>query len=56
MIYTATSHLLEKYDTDMIIEISRDSCNTFDFYKAEELVETGRLQAREMLRKQAVAE
>jgi len=56
MIYTATSHLLEKYDTDMIIEISRDSCNTFDFYKAEELVETGRLQAREMLRKQFVTE
>ncbi len=40
---------LEKNKPDVLIEVSRDSCNTFDFYKAEELVEMGRYAAREKL-------
>lgn len=44
-----TSHieqmLLEKYTPDIMIKISADSCSTYDFYKAEEMVETGRQSA-----------
>jgi len=32
---------------DIFIEISKNSCGTFDFYKAEELVEIGRYATRE---------
>lgn len=37
-----TSLLLEKYNPDFTINISRDACNTFEFYRAEELIEIGR--------------
>jgi len=41
-----TNHItqltLEKYSVDILINISRDSCATFDFYRAEEMVEVGR--------------
>jgi NTE family protein len=33
---------IEKHSPDILINISRNSCGTFDFYKAEELVEIGR--------------
>lgn len=33
---------IEKYPPDILINISHNSCSTFDFYKAEELVEIGR--------------
>ena len=33
---------IEKYPPDILINISHDSCGTFDFFKAEELVEIGR--------------
>ena len=36
---------LEKYPPDLMIEISHDSCGTYDFYKAEEMVEMGRYAA-----------
>jgi NTE family protein len=39
--------MIKSYPPDILIEISRKSCSTFDFYKAEELVEIGRLAARE---------
>lgn len=42
MSYHNTQMILEKYTPDILINISRDSCNTYDFYKAEELVEIGR--------------
>jgi len=35
-----------KYKPDLLINISRYSCGTFDFFKSEELVETGRFAAR----------
>lgn len=37
--------VMEKQPPDMLIEMSRDSCSTFDFYRAEEMVEAGRLAA-----------
>lgn len=44
-----THHLalmnIEKYKPDMLINISRHSCGTFDFFKSEELVEIGRQAA-----------
>lgn len=33
---------IERYPPDIMINISKDSCGIFDFYKAEELVEIGR--------------
>ena len=36
---------LEKNAPDMLIQISHESCGTFDFYKAEEMVEVGRYAA-----------
>ena len=40
--YQISKMTIEKYPPDILINISRDSCGTFDFYKAEELVEIGR--------------
>jgi NTE family protein len=51
MTYQIDQLTLEKYPPDILINISRDSCGTFDFYKAEELIEIGRLSARECLAK-----
>ena len=34
--------LMENYSPDILIEISHDSCEMYDFYKAEEMVEMGR--------------
>ncbi len=40
--YQISKMAIEKYPPDILINISRRSCGTFDFYKAEELVEIGR--------------
>ena len=40
---------LQRYHPDMVVEISHESCSIFDFYKAEEMVETGRQVARATL-------
>lgn len=37
-----TDLLLEKAKPDVVAEISRDACTTFEFYKAEELIAAGR--------------
>jgi NTE family protein len=39
---------IEKFPPDILIEVSRDSCGIFDFYKAEEMVEIGRISAQKM--------
>jgi NTE family protein len=41
---------LEMNPPDVLIEISRDSCGTFDFYKATELIELGKKVTKEYLR------
>ncbi len=40
--YQISKMMIEKYPPDILINISRESCDIFDFYKAEELVEIGR--------------
>jgi NTE family protein len=40
---------LEMNPPDVLIEISRDSCGTFDFYKATELIELGKKVTKEYL-------
>ncbi|MCD6557033.1 MAG: patatin-like phospholipase family protein [Bacteroidales bacterium] len=40
---------IEKYKPDMLINISRYSAGTFDFFKAEELIEAGRRAAKESI-------
>ena len=40
--YQVAKMTIEKYPPDILINVSRDTCSTFDFYKAEELVEIGR--------------
>lgn len=42
MTYHMDQMTLKQHSMDMLINISHDSCNTFDFYKAEEMVEIGR--------------
>jgi NTE family protein len=50
-----TNHIaqmtLEQYSPDILIEISRDSCGTYDFYKASEMVEMGKHAAVQCLEK-----
>ncbi|MDF1572926.1 MAG: patatin-like phospholipase family protein [Bacteroidales bacterium] len=41
---------LAKYPPDILIEVSGEGCGTFDFYKAEEIVERGRKAAARVLR------
>lgn len=40
---------MEKYPPDLLIQVSREASTMFDFYKAEELVEIGRLAAQKAL-------
>jgi NTE family protein len=40
---------LKNHRPDILVEISHNSCSIFDFYKAEEMVETGRQVARATL-------
>ena len=49
MTNTISGLILEKYPPDLMINISRLSAGTFDFYKAEELIEIGHMVARKTL-------
>ncbi|UTW64730.1 patatin-like phospholipase family protein [bacterium SCSIO 12741] len=53
-----TSHIaqlrLEDSPPDILVEISRDSAETFDFFKAEELIDYGRREAAKALDKREV--
>ncbi|TFH20749.1 MAG: phospholipase [Bacteroidia bacterium] len=40
---------LQNYHPDILVEVSHESCSIFDFYKAEEMLETGRQMARATL-------
>jgi NTE family protein len=44
-----TRYRLGGYPPDILIEISKDICNTYDFHKAAEMIEAGRVAAREQL-------
>lgn len=42
---------MQQYTPDILIEVSHESCGVFDFYKAEEMVETGIYAAKKSLAK-----
>ncbi len=44
-----TRYRLAGYPPDYLIEISKDVCGTYDFYKAYEVIEAGRIAAKEFL-------
>ncbi len=44
-----TRYRLGGYPPDILIEISKDVCNTYDFHKAAEVIEAGRVAAQEQL-------
>ncbi len=45
MIYHNAQVNLEKYNPDILIEVSRHSCGTYDFFKADEMIEIGSMAA-----------
>ena len=45
MTYQMEQMILEQNSPDILINVSRDSCEVYDFFKAEELVEIGRRAA-----------
>lgn len=47
--YHTTQLALEKYSPDILINISRDCCSAYDFYKAEEMVEQGKYSANKCI-------
>ncbi len=49
-----TSLLLEKHQPGIVVNISRDACGTFEFYKAEELINAGRAACDEMIAKDEI--
>lgn len=49
MIERITLTTIEKYSPDILINISRNSCGTFDFYKAEDMYEIGCYSAKKYL-------
>jgi len=36
---------------DLLVQISREACGTFDFYKADELIQAGRIATKEAVKK-----
>lgn len=40
---------IKRYSPEILINVSNDSCNLYDFYKAEEQVEAGRCAAKDVL-------
>lgn len=49
MMFHMAQMSLEQYSPDVFIQVSRDSCGTYDFFKAEEQVELGRRAAKKVL-------
>lgn len=49
MISKIAQNTLEDYPPDMLINISKETCNIFDFYRAKELIEIGRIATRNTL-------
>ena len=45
-----TSSILQQYPPDILIQVSRQSCNTFDYYRAAEMIEAGRMATQLALR------
>jgi NTE family protein len=50
MIHKIAKMSIEKHKPDIIINIPYDAANTFDFYRAKELIELGESAAKEAIR------
>ncbi|HFS68028.1 MAG TPA: patatin-like phospholipase family protein, partial [Flavobacteriia bacterium] len=46
-----SNQIIKKYPPDILINLPRDLCGTFDFLKAKKIIEAGRLAALEQLKK-----
>lgn len=44
-----SKHYIEQYKPDILVSISKTACSTFDFYRADEMVELGRQTFNEAL-------
>lgn len=51
MIMRMTEEKIRQFSPDLLIDVPFDSCNLYDFYRAEEQVESGRQAARDALDK-----
>ena len=49
MIYHNAQVNLEKYNPDILIQVSRDSCSTYDFFKAADMIKYGSMAAKAAL-------
>lgn len=49
MQYTLTNYRLGGYPPDILIDIPKDVCNTYDFHRAAEVIKVGRVIAKERL-------
>lgn len=49
MMFHMSQLSIKHYKPEMLINVSRDSCGTYDFFKAEEQVKLGRLAAKNVL-------
>jgi NTE family protein len=56
MIHHRDKVLLEQNPPDLLIRISHESCSTYDFYKAQEMVEIGRYAAKQAISKRMETE
>lgn len=54
MIHRLAEMSIEKHKPDLVIDIPHDSANTFDFYKAKELIQIGEEAARKVLSKSTI--
>jgi NTE family protein len=51
MIHRIAKMSIEKHKPDLVINIPHDSANTFDFYRAKELIELGENATKKALQK-----
>ncbi len=51
MIYHNAQVNLEKYNPDILIQVSRESCGTYDFFKAADMIKYGSMAAGNALNK-----
>jgi NTE family protein len=42
--------IIEKHQPDVLVNVSRDACATFEFYRAAELIEAGKIATRKSLK------
>lgn len=49
MIHRIAEMSIEKHKPDLVINIPHDSANTFDFFRAKELIELGQNAAKESI-------